>query len=587
MASSKNKRSGVWNYFDQNDQHVVCKICQIELSYHNSTSTMRSHMKSKHQTVNIDQSTEERQLPITAFTTAGNVRPMCTPERAEKTTNLISKMIARDMLPLSFVKGDGFKEVLHFLEPDYNPPSRKTITARIELQYECKVSELKTTLGKVEFVAITTDSWTSLTTESYVTITCHFIADSKVKSYVLQTRALEERHSAANLAEHLKTSVEQWGLAGKVVACVHDNASNIVAANRDVDWESLSCFAHTLQLAINDGFKAASINRLIGACSKLVGHFHHSTIASNALKQKQRQLELPSHKLMQYCKTRWNSAADMLARLHEQRWAITAVLSDRTTTKLADAKTLELIDDHWQTIEEILPVLQTLKIATEALGGENYVSVSMVYPLVHSLLSRHLQVSGEESQKVNEFKNTVAASLKQRVHNANLQNAGKTPLLASALDPRHKHLRFLDENMRVSVREKLFEQYQSISSDVMGAGGAVAAAAADEEDEPVPSHRRRLSLFFGEDYSESSRDEWEQFLTEPCIPPDEDPINWWKDNTKRFKKLGHLAHRYLCVPATSVPAERVFSAAGLIVNRLRCRLSPEHVDMLVFLNKNM
>ncbi|CAM4480393.1 unnamed protein product [Leuciscus chuanchicus] len=344
------------------------------------------------------------------------------------------------------------------------------------------VSELKTTLGTVEFVAITTDSWTALTTESYVTITCNFIADSKVNSCVLQTRALEERHSAANLADYLKTSVEQWGLDGKVVA---------------------------------------------------------------------------------------------------------------TTTKLADAKTLELIDDHWQTIEEILPVLHSVKIASEALGGENYVSVSMVYPLVQSLLSRHLQMSGGESQKVNEFKNTVAASLKQRINIANLQNAGKTPLLASALDPRHKHLRFLDENMREAVREKLFEQYQSISFDVRGAGAAVAAAAAcvpasdGDESVPVPSHRRRLSLFFGEDYRESSRDEWEPFLMEPCIPPDEDPMNWWQDNTKRFKKLGRLAHRYLCVPATSVPAERVFSAAGLIVNRLRCRLSPEHVDMLVFLNKNM
>lgn len=292
------------------------------------------------------------------------------------------------MLPLSFVEGEGFKEVLQFLEPDYDIPSRRTITARIELQHESSVSKLKSTLATVDFVAITSDSWTALTTESYVTITCHFIADTKVNSYVLQTRAMEERHSAANLADYLKTSVEQWGLDGKVVACVHDNASNMIAANRDVNWESVPCFAHTLQLAINDGFKAASMNRLIGACSRLVGHFHHSTIASNALKQKQRQLELPLHKLVQYCKTRWNSAADMLARLHEQRWAITAVLSDRTVTKLADAKTLELIDDHWQTIEEMLPVLQSLKTASEALGGENYVSVSMVYPLVQSLLCR-------------------------------------------------------------------------------------------------------------------------------------------------------------------------------------------------------
>ena len=32
-------------------------------------------------------------------------------------------------------------------------------------------------------------------------------------------------------------------------------------------------------------------------------------------------------------------------------------------------------------------------------------------------------------------------------------------------------------------------------------------------------------------------------------------------------------------------ASGVFSTAGLIVNRLRTRLSPEHVDMLISLNK--
>ena len=45
-------------------------------------------------------------------------------------------------------------------------------------------------------------------------------------------------------------------------------------------------------------------------------------------------------------------------------------------------------------------------------------------------------------------------------------------------------------------------------------------------------------------------------------------------------------NKYLSVPATSVPAERVFSMAGLVVNRLRARLTSEHVDMLVFLRKN-
>lgn len=130
------------------------------------------------------------------------------------------------------------------------------------------------------------------------------------------------------------------------------------------------------------------MSRLIGACNRLVGHCHHSTIATTALKKKQELQELPSHKLIQSCKTRWSSVCDMLERLHEQRWAVTAVLSDRTVTKYTDAKTLELPDDTWGIIESLLPVLNSLKTATTALCSEAYVSLSMVYPVTASLLNR-------------------------------------------------------------------------------------------------------------------------------------------------------------------------------------------------------
>ena len=97
-------------------------------------------------------------------------------------------------------------------------------------------------------------------------------------------------------------------------------------------------------------------------------------MATVALKKKQQQQDLPEHKLIQSCKTRWNSVSDMFQRIHEQRWAITAVLSDRTVTKLTDARMLELSDESWQTIEAMLPVLESLKSVTAtALCGEAYV----------------------------------------------------------------------------------------------------------------------------------------------------------------------------------------------------------------------
>lgn len=98
-----------------------------------------------------------------------------------------------------------------------------------------------------------TDCWTALTTESYVTITCHNVDDDwRVKSAVLLTQSMPGRRTADNLAAKLIDAVETWGLTGKVTACVHNNARNIVAANSPgrVNWDSVACYAHTLQLAV-------------------------------------------------------------------------------------------------------------------------------------------------------------------------------------------------------------------------------------------------------------------------------------------------------------------------------------------------
>ena len=65
------------------------------------------------------------------------------------------------------------------------------------------------------------------------------------------------------------------------------------------------------------------------------------------------------------------------------------------------------------------------------------------------------------------------------------------------------------------------------------------------------------------------------------------PLQWWKLNGGRYPRLTILALKYLGIPATSVPSERVFSKAGEIVSRRRASLKPSSVDMLVFLSKNI
>ena len=65
------------------------------------------------------------------------------------------------------------------------------------------------------------------------------------------------------------------------------------------------------------------------------------------------------------------------------------------------------------------------------------------------------------------------------------------------------------------------------------------------------------------------------------------PLEWWRKNQCRFPRLALLAARYLAVPATSAPVERLFSTAGLTISKLRARLLPVNAAMLVFLHENL
>jgi len=72
-----------------------------------------------------------------------------------------------------------------------------------------------------------------------------------------------------------------------------------------------------------------------------------------------------------------------------------------------------------------------------------------------------------------------------------------------------------------------------------------------------------------------------RYREEDPIPETDNPLTWWKLNSNRFPVLASFVETVLCVPATSVPCERLFSSSGHIVNKTRAALLPENVTSLV------
>ena len=101
--------------------------------------------------------------------------------------------------------------------------------------------------------------------------------------------------------------------------------------------------------------------------------------------------------------------------------------------------------------------------------------------------------------------------------------------------------------------------------------------------------KHTLSLPTTEEVTSEEKVEREMRRYQDCPPVgvDVDPLEWWQSEQKNYPTLAALAQKYLCICGTSVSSERLFSKAGYIFNAHRNRLSPDHVNTLLFLAKNI
>ena len=85
---------------------------------------------------------------------------------------------------------------------------------------------------------------------------------------------------------------------------------------------------------------------------------------------------------------------------------------------------------------------------------------------------------------------------------------------------------------------------------------------------------------------EKATDEINRYKDVPQIKVEDDPLKWWRENAVFYPYVSQLVKGRLCIPATSVPSERIFSTACDIVTAQRAALNPYLVDKLIFLKKN-
>ena len=137
-------------------------------------------------------------------------RPI-TPQRQKNLDEQLAKMVVWDLQPFSFVEDRGFKAFTKALNPFYTLPGRKTVSKVLvpRLYASCHAG-VKERMGHAAAVCLTTDCWTSRTTQSYMSVTCHFLENYEMVSCLLDCFQFSDRHTADNLSGHLLRIAREW-----------------------------------------------------------------------------------------------------------------------------------------------------------------------------------------------------------------------------------------------------------------------------------------------------------------------------------------------------------------------------------------
>ena len=610
-------RSDVWDHFRKVDKRAICCHCNKELAYCGGTTNLRDHLNRMHPSKYSPDSTTPAEKKAAPKIESFVKRTVCSEGHAKKITNLMVEMVTLDLRPAAMVEGIGFKRLINYLEPNYRVPSAVHITSCLQEHYAKAKTMVIRMLEEPMHIALTTDIWTSVATRSYITVTAHFVSSSwELKTCLLQTTNFPENHTADHICEKLQEILSNFNVScSKVVAIVHDQGSNMQCCGRrmksEFGWESMNCAAHLIQLCVEDGLKLNTIDRLLGACRKLVGHFKHSTVATAALVDRQKRMNMPVKRLLQDVATRWNSIYYLLDRLVEMRWPISAVLSDERVTKRLD-RNLDLRSDQWDLAKELLAPLQQIEVATVYFSEESKVSISSVLPILYGIMD-NLAVADEDSSIVKNFKQTVVSSIKRRW---SLHDISPILGLTTVLDARFKLLKFLPDTQKSDIVDALKSNVERLLDDSDPDCTMVSDTEPDcmisdhspstESEAPsvptdsqiscdgdIPARKKpkksALDILLGPEETSGSftiDDEIDMYLQ--LKPPARSTkiFEWWKVNEPRFPNVSKLAKSILCIPATSTASERIFSSAGTTISKKRNCLKPENVDKILFLNKN-
>ncbi|KAK9195172.1 hypothetical protein WN943_003291 [Citrus x changshan-huyou] len=237
--------SQVWSLFRKvlgdkypDKPRAVCKKCSIEyVAVRNSgTGNLRRHYETCAKFKKRD--------PVQMMLDRSDGLSTRVPKfEAHVFRELLSCAIIMHGLPFQFVEYEGIRRIWNYLCDEVPNICRNTAKADVLKMYNREKIKIRSMLEEAPSrICLTTDLWTSITTDGYLCLTAHFIDKGwNLQKKVLNFCEMPTPHTGVALAEKILSLLCEWGIEKRIFSLTVDNASSNDVFAAKVALDQLLC----------------------------------------------------------------------------------------------------------------------------------------------------------------------------------------------------------------------------------------------------------------------------------------------------------------------------------------------------------
>jgi len=365
----------------------------------------------------------------------------------------------------------------------------------------------------------------------------------------------------------------------------------------------LSCFAHSLQLAIRDGLRDTPyLSKSLSKCIKLARRSHKSSKIADLLDDIGKSINRSNV-------TRWSSEYLLIKSI--------LALGKKTIdeiTHLIDDNEIRFNDNDFIVLQEAIEILEPFAEITSRIQSESVVTASLVVPSVVHMME-HIKIIKPNvsflkkmcvqlEQSINKRFAGIVKRLSQQIVLTSDPFSDPMYFVCAVLDPEFKFYWLNQMNYKPTSESQMKQtlihmisdecernidtsldniqpiQSSPLSTSVRNSHATQSIGASIIKKRKLfqyDNDDRNLSL----DPSISPMNEIDSYINDPMRTKFS---SFWK-NSQLFS-LKNVVKRVFSVQASSAPIERAFSQAGIIMSPRRTLMREEVFRNLVFLRVN-